>query len=347
MIRAVDLHADLLRASIASAGNDHRLGANEAPPAIISIFLGDMLTDIIEQFEKGKATRTLKGGAIDLGAKTLPQIPRHSGDRNRTSPFAFTGNKFEFRAVGSSATAAWPNTVLNTIVAESLDHLAGELEKAVGARATTAKLESAVRNVVRSVIRKHKRIIFNGDNYSSDWHAEAERRGLPNLKDSTEALPVLRARKTGALFRKYKVLNAQELASRANIFIERYAEQIRIEAEAMVLMSRQLILPAALRHQSELAQTVVASESAGVDCAALRAELEEFATQVARFRETLVKLDEAADGEDDDPQATARMFKRQIIPLMESLREIGDELETHVPADRWPLPDYRELLFIK
>ena len=347
VIRAVDLHADVLRASIASANNDHRLGANEAPPAIISIFLGDMLTDIIEQLEKGRASRTLKRGAIDLGAKTLPQIPRHSGDRNRTSPFAFTGNKFEFRAVGASATAAWPNTVLNTIAAESLDFVAGELEKAVGAKPTPAKLESAVKTVVRAIIHKHKRIIFNGDNYTPEWHAEAERRGLPNLKDSTEALPVLRTKKTGVLFRKYKVLNAQELASRANIYIERYVEQIRIEAEAMALMSRQLILPAATRHQTILAQAVTASEAAGVECAALRAELEEFAELVARFRVTLIELDAAADEHAEDAFQAAKELKRKVAPLMDKLREVGDELETRVSAELWPLPSYRELLFIK
>ena len=205
-IRAVDLHADLLRASIASAANDHRLGANEAPPAIISIFLGKMLTDILEQVERGLPKRTIRGGTLDLGATTLPQLPRHSGDRNRTSPFAFTGNKFEFRAVGSSASIAWPNTVLNTIVAESLDYVAGELERAVGARRSPVRLQAGVIAVLKKMLKQHKRVIFDGDNYSEEWHAEAGKRRLPNLKDSVAAFEVLRARKNGDLFRKYGVL---------------------------------------------------------------------------------------------------------------------------------------------
>src|SRR5687768_11027177 len=191
VIRAVDIHADLLRASVASAGNDHRLGANEAPPAIISIFLGKMLTDILEQVEEGNPKRTLRGGTLDLGARALPQLPRHSGDRNRTSPFAFTGNKFEFRAVGSSASIAWPATVLNTIVAESLDVIATELERAAGDRPSAAKQASAVLTVLKKVLRDHKRVIFDGDGYSPAWHREAAKRGLPILQDSPAAFPIL------------------------------------------------------------------------------------------------------------------------------------------------------------
>ncbi|HET8763195.1 MAG TPA: glutamine synthetase III, partial [Gemmatimonadales bacterium] len=199
MIRAVDLHADLLRATIASAANDHRLGANEAPPAIISIFLGDMLRDILEQVEKGLPKRTIQGGTLQLGARTLPQLPRHSGDRNRTSPFAFTGNKFEFRAVGSSQSIAWPATVLNTIVAESLDWVATELERAAGKRPSVAKQQEAVIGVLKKVLKSHKRVIFDGDGYSDRWHTEAEKRGLPTLKDSVAAFPVLKSSKTVAL----------------------------------------------------------------------------------------------------------------------------------------------------
>ncbi len=228
-IRAVDTHADLLRASIASAANDHRLGANEAPPAIISIFLGKMLTDILEQVEKGLPKRTIRGGTLDLGARTLPMLPRHSGDRNRTSPFAFTGNKFEFRAVGSTASIAWPNTVLNTIVAESLDYVAGQLEKAVGANPTPARLQQGVLTVLKRLIKEHKRVIFDGDNYSEEWHTEAERRGLPNLKDSVEAFQVLKARKNSDLFKKYGVLNKSEYDSRIHIAIEKYVKQLGIE----------------------------------------------------------------------------------------------------------------------
>ncbi len=244
VIRAVDIHADLLRACIAAAGNDHRLGANEAPPAIISIFLGDMLTDILNQVEQGLPKRTLKGGTLDLGASTLPELPRHSGDRNRTSPFAFTGNKFEFRAVGSTASVAWPNTVLNTIVAESLDYLASELEKAAGANATPAKMQAAVLAVLKKTIKEHKRVCFDGDGYSAEWHKEAARRGLPHLRDSVDAFPVLKAKKTSDLFRKYGVFTKAEVESRYHIAVEKYIKQLDIEAETMISMTKTMILPA-------------------------------------------------------------------------------------------------------
>lgn len=347
VIRAVDLHADLLRASIASANNDHRLGANEAPPAIISIFLGDMLTDIVEQLEKGTPSRTIKGGAIDLGARTLPQIPRHSGDRNRTSPFAFTGNKFEFRAVGSSATAAWPNTVLNTIVAESLDYLASELEKAVGRDPSEKKLEAAVRDVLKKVIRQHKRIIFNGDNYSPAWHKEAEKRGLPNLRDSVAALPLLSSRKAVQLFGKYKVLSKEELESRTQIYLEKYCKQILIESEAMVLIGRQMILPAALAHQTRLAEAVGEAEEAGAPSKVQKARLRQFVRLVDRFTAALDRLAAADDQHEDDPLKHATYLRDKVRPLMEQVRAAADELELHVSADLWPLPSYRELLFVK
>lgn len=348
VIRAVDLHADLLRASIASANNDHRLGANEAPPAIISIFLGDMLTDIIEQLESGTPKRTLKGGAIDLGARSLPQLPRHSGDRNRTSPFAFTGNKFEFRAVGASATSAWPNTVMNTIVAESLDCLATELEKAAGPKPTEAKLLTAARTVLRKVVKQHKRVVFNGDGYSPDWHREAEKRGLPHLRDSVESLPVLKSRKSVELFTRYKVLTKQEVESRFHICIEKYCKQILIESEAMVLLGRQLILPAVHEHQQRLAAAVAATQSANVDCAPQRAALRQFVDLVNRFSAT---LDDLADADDSQPEGDtvehARYLRGQVIPRMDRLRALGDELEIRVAAGLWPLPSYREMLFIK
>ena len=347
VIRAVDRHADLLRASIASAGNDHRLGANEAPPAILSIFLGDMLTDIIEQLEQGTPERTLTGGALDLGAKTLPQIPRDSGDRNRTSPFAFTGSKFEFRAVGSSATAAWPNTILNTIVAESLDDLAGELEQDAGANPDPQKLEHAVQAVLQSIIKQHKRIIFNGDNYTPAWHAEAAKRGLPDLPDSVAALPVLGSDKAVKLFGKYNVLGKSEIDSRVEAFLERYVLQLRIEWETMVLMARQLMLPAALEHQRLLAGAVVETERCKVECAPQRKILEQFSGLVARFVEAIDALAGAAANGGRDTLAQARHLKGTVLPLMDALREVGDELEAHVTADLWPLPSYRELLFIK
>jgi glutamine synthetase len=348
VIRAVDTHADLLRASIASANNDHRLGANEAPPAIISIFLGEMLNDIIEQLEKGGAKRTLKGGKLDLGATSLPQLPRHSGDRNRTSPFAFTGNKFEFRAVGSSQASAWPMTVLNAAVAESLDYVATQLEKAVGKNPTPAKVEAAVGGLLKKLIKQHKRVIFNGDGYSEAWHKEAEKRGLPHMRDSVEALPVLKTRKAIDLFAKYKVLNRDETTSRAHIFIEKYVKQVTIEAETMTGMARTMILPAALQHQTRLAEAVASTQAADVDCEDQRQALEEFVELVGKFRLATVKLEHALEHEGgEDPFAHAKHIKQHVKPAMADLRELGDELESHVADDLWPMPKYRDLLFIK
>lgn len=347
VIRAVDLHGDLLRSSVASAANDHRLGANEAPPAIISIFLGDMLNDIVEQLEKGTPERTIKGGAINLGASSLPQIPRDSGDRNRTSPFAFTGNKFEFRAVGSSQSVAWPVTVLNTIAAESLDYVASELEKVAGGKPLGEDQRGAVTALLQRIIREHKRVIFNGDNYSAEWHAEAERRGLPNLKDCTTAIPVLSAEKNQALFERYKVLNRTEVESRVHIFMEKYAKELLIESEAMVLLGRQTILPAALAHQTNLAQTVATCEAARVDCRRARESLTAFAALTESYIQTLDALDEADNHHDHDPFKQASHLKSKVSPLMGELRALADKLETQVAAHLWPLPSYRELLFVK
>ena len=347
VIRAVDLHADLIRSTVASAGNDHRLGANEAPPAILSIFLGDMLTDLVTQLEKGAPSSTIKGGALDLGVRALPDLPRDAGDRNRTSPFAFTGNKFEFRAVGSSQAVTWPNTVLNTIVAESIDYLATELEKLAGPSPTPEKLNQAVFQVLPGVITKHKRVIFNGDNYSAAWHAEAEKRGLPHYRDSLAALPVLANQKNVELFEKYKVLSRSEVESRSHIFIEKYAKELQIESEAMVLMARQMILPAAIEHQTALAESVAALTAAGVKADENRANLEAFVTLTNQFRKTLDALDEADNHQAVDAMEHARYMKSKVGPLMAELRALGDQLETQVAASRWPLPSYRELLFVK
>ncbi len=343
VIRAVDLHGDLLRSSVASSGNDHRLGANEAPPAIMSIFLGDMLTDLVDQIEKGTSSKTLKGGTLDLGARILPQIARDSGDRNRTSPFAFTGNKFEFRAVGSSQSVAWPNTILNTMVAESLDFVATELESRLGKDASAEKRKEEAFKLMGEIIRKHKRIIFGGDNYSAEWHAEAEKRGLPNLKDCTTAIPVLGDKKNVDLFEKYKVLTKEEVESRVHIFQEKYAKEMLIESEAMVLIGRQNILAAALEHQTRLAQAVSATEAAGGKAPYLKKQFEAFVKLVEEYNQTLDALDEADNKHDPD----AAYMKGTVEPLMQKLRAQADKLETLVAADLWPLPSYRELLFVK
>ncbi len=347
VIRAVDIHADLLRASIATAANDHRLGANEAPPAIISIFLGDMLQDILDQVEKGQLRRTLKGGVIDLGARTLPTLPRHSGDRNRTSPFAFTGNKFEFRAVGSSQSIAWPNTVLNTIVAESLDWVASELERTAGKTPTPTRLQAAVMALLKKIVRQHKRVIFGGDNYSQEWHEEAERRGLPHLRDTVESLASLKARKNSDLFKKYGVLTKAEFDSRIHISYEKYVKELGIEAETMVAIARTQILPAALQHQARIANAVASTEAAGVKAKDTFTALGEFVNLVSRFQESIAALEKAAGHHDEDPVKHATWIRDKVKPAMAQVRVYGDALEAQVSADLWPLPTYRELLFLK
>jgi glutamine synthetase len=352
VLRAIDLYADLLRASIASASNDHRLGANEAPPAIMSVFLGDMLTDIMDQLEKGKTTRTLTGGKLELGAQELPALPRDTGDRNRTSPFAFTGNKFEFRAVGSSQASAWPNTVLNTIVAESLDYMATQIEKGAGKNGSPDKLKRVVGDLLKKTVKQHKRVIFNGDGYSAAWHKEAERRGLPHLRDSVDALPVLKNKKAVDLFAKYKVLSKEETVSRAVIFVEKYVKQVTIEAETMATMARTMIIPAALAHQKRLAEAVQATQGAGVDCDDQREMLEDFVSLVDKLREQTEELDHAMNHHgggsgSDDPMDHAKHIKAKVKPAMAELREAADQIETMVSDDLWPFPKYRDLLFIK
>lgn len=351
VIRAVDLHQDLLRASVASAANDHRLGANEAPPAIMSIFLGDMLSDIIDQLETGRAKSTMKGGKLDLGARTLPQLPRHTGDRNRTSPFAFTGNKFEFRAVGSSAAVSWPVTVLNTIVAESLDFMASQLEKHLGKEGphSDKKLQEVTATLLQKVVKQHKRVIFNGDGYDAAWHEEAEKkRGLLNLRNTAACLPVLRSKKNVDLFRKFRVLTKDEVESRAHIYAEKYVKQVTIEAETAVAMARTQILPAAIRHQRELAEALGATSAVDIDDSELRTQLEDFLSLVGRLRERIDAVQQALDHESDgDVFEHSRHAQKHVVTAVAELREAVDELETRVASNLWPLPTYREMLSIK
>ncbi|MCP3902515.1 MAG: glutamine synthetase type III [Planctomycetes bacterium] len=347
VIRAVDLHADLLRASVAYAGNDHRLGANEAPPAIISVFLGEMLSDILDQLEQGDPRSTKKGGSLDLGAKTLPLIPRHAGDRNRTSPFAFTGNKFEFRAVGSTATVAWPNTVLNTIIAESLDFMATELEQRVGGDRSPERIERIVTSLLQEVVKNHRRVVFDGDNYDDSWHAEAERRGLPNLRSTADALGALRTEKAKKLFAKYAVLSEVELDARVEILYERYYKVVEIEARTLVSMLRTEILPAALRFQTELAGTVTATRSAGLDCEDTRDQLQGLIGLVGELRTAADAVEEAETSPPEDMVAHASHVRDALIPAMKRARAAADALERVVPDDLWPLPTYAEMLFIR
>jgi glutamine synthetase len=345
VIRAVHLHGDLLRVAVAFSGNDHRLGANEAPPAIISIFLGDQLADVFEQVEKGGATTSKHAGTLTIGVDTLPPLPKHAGDRNRTSPFAFTGNRFEFRAVGSSQSIAGPLVVLNTIVAESLDHIASNLEKATGG--DPSKLNAAVQKVLQEVLKEHKGVIFNGDNYSKEWHQEAESRGLPNLKNTVEALPALISKKSIAVFEKYGVLSEREAHSRYDIYMERYCKDINTESQAALSIAKTMILPAAYRYQGELATTAAALKTAlggNVDLGTLKT-----VTQlVSELEKTTASLESTTNHQGNgDLMAEAKHFQNDVIPAMKAVREVADKLEGIVADDLWPLPTYREMLFIK
>jgi glutamine synthetase len=345
VIRAVSKYSDVLRMSIASAHNDHRLGANEAPPAIISIFLGDQLNDIIEQIEKGGAKSTKQGGMFETGVSILPKLPKDAGDRNRTSPFAFTGNKFEFRAVGGSANIAGPNTVLNGIVAESLDYMATQLQALIkGGKSLTA----AVQELLPPILKENKKVVYNGDGYTDDWHAEAEKRGLPNIKNTVDCLPVVIKKETVDLFTKYKIYTERELQSRYTILAENYVKAVNIEGNMASFIAKTMILPAAIQYQKVIADTVTATKAAGVEPADQAKFLSTYMGLVVDFHKGIDKLDKALGHHGaGDAYSHAKYLRDEVIPAMNDLRKIGDKLETIVPDDLWPLPTYREMLFIK
>jgi len=346
VLRAVNKFQGLLRFSIASAGNDHRLGANEAPPAIISIFLGDMLTDIFQQIEKaGSAKTTKSGGIMDIGVNVLPKLPRDAGDRNRTSPFAFTGNKFEFRAVSSNQSIALPNVCLNVAVTESLDYIATELEKGLK---EGKKLPAAVKALLTKLIKDNKRIIFNGNGYSDEWQKEAGKRGLLNHRTSVDAYSEALKPDVVKAFEKYGVLNERELHARYDVAVEQYNKTVNIEAQLMVLMTNRYILPAAYRYQAQLGEAVAAVKAAGATAKETRRSLDEIIrlTDDAKGRVDALQslLEHEADG---SAEKHAKYFRDKVIPAMNGLREVGDQLEAIVPHDLWPLPTYREMLFVK
>lgn len=343
VIRAVHLHGDLLRSVVAASGNDHRLGANEAPPAIISIFLGEQLSDVFEQIEKGKATSSKSSGTLSVGVDTLPPLPKHAGDRNRTSPFAFTGNKFEFRAVGSSQSIAGPLVALNTIVAESLDYIATELEKATGGDVT--KLNGAIEKLLQKIVSEHKAVIFNGNGYSAEWQEEAKRRGLPNLKATPEALDVLVTPTNIALFEKYGVLSERELRSRYEIYLERYCKDINAEANSAVQIAKTMILPAGYRYQGELVDT--ASKLKSIGQTVHMGTLDKLTGLVGTFEQRIEALEKTLAHGGHDLRAEVTHFHDNVIPSMVALRETADQMESILPDDLWPLPTYREMLFIK
>jgi glutamine synthetase len=343
VIQAVNAHQALLRASIASPGQDHRLGANEAPPAIISIFLGDELEKVFAAIESGKAQQSKPGSFLGLGTPVLPRLPMHGGDRNRTSPFAFTGNKFEFRALGSSQSLALPNTVLNTIVAEAIDDLSDKLTTAL--KRPGFNLEKAVTKVVKESYAANKRIIFDGDNYAPEWHAEAKKRGLYDLRSTPEALPWLVEKSTVALFKKYKVLSKRELEARYEVFLEQYGVKVNIESETAASIAHTEILPAAVRHLNEL----IASSAGGARIG-LEELIGEIEPLVKELHFALLKLEDVnlmENQDDSSPAKWATYMHDRVIPAMEDVRDVSDRLEGRVADDLWPLPKYSEMLFIK
>ena len=332
IIQAVDLHSDILRATVAGAGNDHRLGANEAPPAIISIYVGDQLNDVIEQLEKGTTKVGKKAGKMQIGVDTLPLLPRDATDRNRTSPFAFTGNKFEFRAPGSSQCCAGPMMILNTIVADSLDKIAAELEKF-----DRSNFNAELQELLQKIIKTHKRVIFNGDNYTASWRKEAARRGLPNAETTLEALEAFTNPENIELFERHGVFTAKEMESRHEIFGEEYRRKICIEGQVALEIVRSMIIPAVTADLNEALKALNAADTAAVRSGTrgLRSIAESLGKGVDELVDLSSRLSNALNGDGSD-----------ILPALAAMRATVDALEVQVSDSRWPLPKYREMLFI-
>jgi len=348
VIRAVHARAELLRAAVAAPGNDHRLGANEAPPAIMSVYLGDKLTEVVQGLIAGKREAGRSGGLLQIGISSLPPLPRDDSDRNRTSPFAFTGNKFEFRAVGSGQSIAFPNTVLNTIVAEALCGIADEIEQEL---ANGTKFEAAVQNIVQRNLKQHEAILFNGDNYTEAWQAEAAKRGLPNIRSSVDAIEALAKEDVVALFTKHGVYSPTEVNSRYKISLEGYIKTINVEAQLTAEIARTLILPAALNAQTEVASSLTATRQASsvVDASAAEKLLSRTCELTARLKNAVDTLDEIrskADQHGEDLRTHALLYRDKVIPAMNEVRAAADSLEGVINDQCWPIPKYRELLFM-
>ncbi len=344
IVKAVDDYAELLRFSAANPGNDHRLGANEAPPAIISIFLGDQLTDIFEQLQNGGLIRSLQGEKLASGVKTLPAFRKDSTDRNRTSPFAFTGNKFEFRMVASSQSISGPNVVLNLIIGEVLSQFSDRLEKA-------ADFEQELQAILKETATKHKRILFDGNGYAEEWVEEAAKRGLPNVTSTVEAALVLLRENTVKLYEKHKVLSQTELESRYEIALEQYSKQINIEALTMINMAKNLIVPAAVKYSTQLATSINAIKSAygAADVSVQEELLKGVCSTLVSFNAKLITLEKSvqdATALTDDAYAQSVCFRDVVFTAMQALRTDGDQLETMIDAELWPLPTYAQMLFM-
>ena len=343
VIKAVNKHAVMLRGSVAHAGNDHRLGANEAPPAIISIFLGEQLDDVFRQIAAGCAKDSKQMGDLTVGVDTLPPLPKDATDRNRTSPFAFTGNRFEFRAVGSNQSISGPQVVINTIMAEALDYVANELEKVPPN--DPVKFNSAVQKLLTTMINENERVVFNGDNYSQEWVAEAEKRGLPNNRTSADAFDGMDTESTYAVFEKYNVMSREETESRFEIYREKYVMDVMIEANMTLNMARTLIFPAVVKHQKLLADCVSAVKAAGVD--ACTSALEEVTSLNVELQKAIAGLKKDIELPDLDLKAQTHYLVDTLLPAMLAVREVSDKLEIIVSDDLWPLPTYQEMLFIR
>lgn len=341
ILKAIDEYADLLRVSAASTGNDHRLGANEAPPAIVSVFLGEQLTDILDQIEKGGKSKSKHGGILNLGTSSLPTLPKDATDRNRTSPFAFTGNKFEFRMVGSMQSIAQVNYVLNTIIAESLSQFADRLEKA-------KNVQSEINAIVLENVKAHKRVIFNGNNYSAEWPAEAAKRGLPNIRNTVDAIGVIRDKKNIAVMSKHGVLSKVEMESRSEIQYEIYIKTINIEAQTMIEISRRQILPAVVAYKTALADSISSILGADGDADVEKALFANVSKHLKSFNANLIKLESAVQksaGMHGNTKAQAVAYRDLVFTAMADLRKDGDMLETLVDGEYWPMPTYSKLLF--
>jgi glutamine synthetase len=346
VLKAVARHQDLMRAAVAHAGNDHRLGANEAPPAIISAFVGDQLQDIFEQIEHaGEAKSSKAGGLLGLGVSVLPRLPKHAGDRNRTSPFAFTGNKFEFRALGGGQSISFPATVLNTIVAESIDELATRLE---GELKKGTSFDEALRALLASEIHEFKHVIFNGDNYAAEWVDEAAKRGLLNRKNTLDALPALVDEANAALFDRYGVMSKREIESRHEICVEQYVKTINIEGETAANVAATMILPAAGRYLNDLLTTAQRADGVGVKTEGILATARKVTALVDELADKLDSLiAQNAKSGGDNVHAKAEHMRDHIIPAMDAVRSVVDRLEKIIPDDLWPIPTYRDMLFVK
>jgi glutamine synthetase len=342
VIRAVDKYSKLLRASVANTGNEHRLGANEAPPAIVSVFLGDQLNDILEQLAAGGAKSSRKGGELKLGISTLPPLPKDCTDRNRTSPFAFTGNRFEFRMVGSTQSTAGPSFVLNTIVAEVLSEIADSLEKAKDIR-------KAAEKVLKRIAKDHHRVIFNGDNYSDAWVVEAEKRGLPNICSTVESLETIMEKEHVNVFKKHKVLSKQELSARTEILLKAYSGSINIEALTMLNIAKRQIMPACVEYSGRLASSISIIADSGVACSSMQKSLKKICGLIDDLDSGIDALEAAVSKAQTISKSNtqARSYRDAVIPAMANVRQAADALEMLVDAELWPLPSYAEMLFLR